>query len=83
MAQVTTREQALDLCRTLPNGALEAVALIVETADSQGEWTGGGYTLDENGDRIDPDEDGGSMWEDDVQGTLNALAAEFRGLKRG
>ena len=68
-AEQMTRERAKQLlCECAGPQMLEAVALIVETADTQGD-----YHLGDGED---------SVWEDDVQQTLNGLAAEFRGLSK-
>lgn len=57
------REEALILVRKLPRDIREAIALVVETADVQGDYRWDG----EN-----------SNYEDDVASTLNMLAGEIR-----
>lgn len=61
-----TREQALLMIKTLDPIMIKAISLVIETADVQGDWYWNG-------------ED--SVYEDDVQGTLNSLASEIRKLK--
>jgi len=63
------REQALNLCRRLPDGVLEAVATIVETANKSGHEEWEAFAEEE-------------VFVDDAQATLDALAAEFRGMKK-
>ncbi len=61
------RHDALNILRTLPKDILEAFALVVETAESQGDYTGG-------------NSEDGSWWEESVSETLNSLASEIRHL---
>jgi hypothetical protein len=61
------RKQALDVLRALPADVLEAIAVVAETADVQGNY----YS----------DESGESHWEDEANATLSFLASEVRNLK--
>lgn len=58
------RQQAREIIQGLTNEQLEALAVFTETADVQGTWGS-------------PD-GGDSIYEDDVQGTLNNIAYDFR-----
>lgn len=57
------RADALKIVATLSPEQLEAVAMVVETADAQGDYHFDGE---------------GSVWEDDVNATLRYLATEIR-----
>lgn len=60
------REQALLRLSKLPTKTLEDIALVVETADVQGDYRS---------------EDDGTIWRDESQKTLDCLAREIRELK--
>lgn len=59
-----TRTEAHEVIRKLSAKQREAIALFVETAETQGDYQFDGE---------------GSVWMDDVNATLNQLAAEIRG----
>lgn len=63
-----TRQLEKSRIERLSPDILEDIAMLVETADTQGD-----YHL-YNGE--------GSMWQDDVNATLQHLATEIRGMKR-
>lgn len=60
-----TRSECLAIIAALPAETREAIAVFVETAETQGDYSG-------------CDEDGASFWMDDVNATLLALANEIR-----
>lgn len=64
---MSTRQNALDRIKLLPAVTLGDIAMIVETAETQGSFNFN-------------DGDDGSVWEDDVNQTLNYLANEIRNL---
>jgi len=64
-----SRQQAWATVAALTPEQIEAIALIIETTDSEGDYN---YN----------DEDG-SYWEDDAAETLISLAREFRSLADG
>lgn len=64
--QVITRKSALEIIAKQKKHVRDAIAIVVQTADVQTDW---GYREEE-----------GSFEFDDVQGTLDCLAEEIRGL---
>lgn len=66
-----SREKAMRRLSKLPEKTLEDIALIIETADMQGNYYWG-----------NDDDDDGSIWRDDAQLTLDCLAGEIRELKK-
>jgi hypothetical protein len=62
---LTLRDRALAKIAQLSPEVVEAIAIVIETAEVQG-----GYVFDGEG----------SVWEDDVSYTLNELAREIRKL---
>lgn len=67
MSKIKNRAEALSLIQKLPAGTREAIAMVIETAETQGDYTG-------------MDADGGSYWQSDVNETLSWLATEIRSL---
>ena len=63
-----TVRNAWDTVVALPQETLDAIAVIVEHANREGDYTG-------------MDEDGGSFLEESVSETLGSLASAFRNMK--
>ena len=64
---MVTRADALNMIRSLPSEVREAIALVVETAETQGGYVYAGVEV-------------GTVWEDSVNETLSHLACEIRSL---
>jgi hypothetical protein len=60
-----TRQEHLKLIASLSKEIRESIAVVIETADAQGDWNWNG-------------ED--SVYSDDIQSTLSSLANEIRVL---
>lgn len=61
------RDEHLARLRQLPADIIESIAVVIESADAQGDYIGS--------------DDEGSSWEDDANRTLAHLAEEIRRLK--